>query len=158
MGAMVDDKQAQGIMGFVVEGRIRANLVAGVKRVTVDGKECFVQPTIFDDVAHDSSLAQDEIFGPVLSVIAFAAETEAVTMANDTIYGFAASAWADNLPSALRASDAIHTSTVSVNTVDALSALTPFGGMKQSGFGRDLSLHSLEKYTALKIIWIKYKA
>ncbi|CUH52081.1 aldehyde dehydrogenase [Shimia marina] len=158
MGAIVDEKQTQGIMRFVEQGKTSANLVIGGERVTVDGKGCFVQPTIFDDVAHDNPLARDEIFGPVLSVIPFDTEEQAVTMANDSIYGLAASVWTDNLSRACRVSDKLMAGTVSVNTVDALSAMTPFGGMKQSGFGRDLSLHSLEKYTALKTTWIKYKA
>lgn len=158
MGAIVDEKQTQGIMRFVEEGRKTANLVCGGERITVGGKGCFVQPTIFDDVAHDDPLARDEIFGPVLSVIPFDTEEQAVSMANDSIYGLAASVWTDNLSRACRVSDKLMAGTVSVNTVDALSAMTPFGGMKQSGFGRDLSLHSLEKYTALKTTWIKYKA
>ncbi|EEE38505.1 aldehyde dehydrogenase [Rhodobacteraceae bacterium KLH11] len=158
MGAIVDEKQTQGIMRFVEDGKKTANLVAGGERVTVDGKGCFIQPTIFDDVAHDNPLARDEIFGPVLSVIPFDTEEQAVTMANDSIYGLAASVWTDNLSRACRVSDKLMAGTVSVNTMDALSAMTPFGGMKQSGFGRDLSLHSLEKYTALKTTWIKYKA
>ncbi|MFY0310629.1 aldehyde dehydrogenase [Leisingera sp. D0M16] len=158
MGAIVDEKQTEGIMRFVEAGKASANLVAGGARVTVDGKGCFVQPTIFDDVSHDNPLARDEIFGPVLSVIPFDSEEEAVAMANDSIYGLAASVWTDNLSRACRVADKLHVGTVSVNTVDALSAQTPFGGMKQSGFGRDLSLHSLEKYTALKTTWIKYRA
>mgnify|MGYP000725034932 FL=1 len=158
MGAIVDEKQTEGIMRFVEAGKASANLVAGGARVTIDGKGCFVQPTIFDDVSHDNPLARDEIFGPVLSVIPFDSEEEAVAMANDSIYGLAASVWTDNLSRACRVSDRLQVGTVSVNTVDALSAQTPFGGMKQSGFGRDLSLHSLEKYTALKTTWIKYRA
>ncbi|UWQ64985.1 aldehyde dehydrogenase (plasmid) [Leisingera caerulea] len=158
MGAIVDEKQTEGIMRFVEAGKSSANLVAGGARVTVNGKGCFVQPTIFDDVSHGNPLARDEIFGPVLSVIPFDSEAEAVAMANDSIYGLAASVWTDNLSRACRVADRLHAGTVSVNTVDALSAQTPFGGMKQSGFGRDLSLHSLEKYTALKTTWIKYKA
>ena len=158
MGAIVDEKQTQGIMGFIEAGKQTSNLVAGGERVSVDGKGCFVQPTIFDDVRHDDPLARDEIFGPVLSIIPFDSEEEAVAMANDSIYGLAASVWTDNLSRACRVSERLHVGTVSVNTVDALSAQTPFGGMKQSGFGRDLSLHSLEKYTALKTTWIKYKS
>jgi len=158
MGAIVDEKQTEGIMLFVEAGKQSANLVAGGERVTVDGKGCFVQPTIFDDVRHDDPLARDEIFGPVLSVIPFDSEEEAVAMANDSIYGLAASVWTDNLSRACRVADMLQAGTVSVNTVDALSAQTPFGGVKQSGFGRDLSLHSLEKYTALKTTWIKYRA
>ncbi|WP_299844670.1 aldehyde dehydrogenase [uncultured Roseovarius sp.] len=158
MGAIVDEAQTAGIMCHVEAGRKSANLVAGGDRVTVDGKGCFVQPTVFDDVSHDNPLARDEIFGPVLSIIPFDTEEDAVRMANDSIYGLAASVWTDNLNRAHRVSDALHAGTVSVNTVDALSAQTPFGGMKQSGFGRDLSLHSLDKYTALKTTWIKYQA
>ncbi len=158
MGAIVTEKQLDGIMRFIEGGKQSANLVAGGERVTVDGKGCFVQPTVFDDVSHDDPLARDEIFGPVLSVIPFDSEEEAVTMANDSIYGLAASVWTDNLSRACRVSERLHVGTVSVNTVDALSAQTPFGGMKQSGFGRDLSLHSLEKYTGLKTTWIKYKS
>ena len=158
MGAIVDEKQTQTIMEFIKSGKETARCVTGGGRVTIDGKGCFVQPTIFDEVAHSNPLARDEIFGPVLSVIAFDSEEEAIRMANDSIYGLAASVWTSNLSRACRVSDALHVGTISVNTVDALSAQTPFGGMKQSGFGRDLSLHSLDKYTALKTIWIKYKA
>ena len=145
-------------MRFVEDGKKTANLVAGGEQVQIDGKGCFVQPTIFDDVRHDDPLARDEIFGPVLSVIPFDSEDNAVRMANDSIYGLAASVWTDNLSRALRVSDKLMAGTVSVNTVDALSAMTPFGGMKQSGFGRDLSLHSFDKYSALKTTWIKYSA
>jgi gamma-glutamyl-gamma-aminobutyraldehyde dehydrogenase len=158
MGAIVDEKQTQGIMRFVEAGKQTADLVTGGARVQVNGRGCFVQPTIFSEVSHDDALARDEIFGPVLSVIPFDTEDEAVTMANDSIYGLAASVWTDNLSRACRVSDRLHVGTVSVNTVDALSAQTPFGGMKQSGFGRDLSLHSLDKYSALKTTWIKYKS
>lgn len=158
MGAIVDEKQTQGIMRFVEEGKTSADLVTGGDRVQINGKGCFVQPTIFSDVAHDNPLARDEIFGPVLSVIPFDREEDAVAMANDSIYGLAASVWTDDLNRACRVSDRLNVGTVSVNTVDALSAQTPFGGMKQSGFGRDLSLHSFDKYTALKTTWIKYRA
>ncbi|MCV6584966.1 MAG: aldehyde dehydrogenase [Marinibacterium sp.] len=158
MGAIVNEHQTSGIMRFIEAGRKTAHLVAGGDRVTVNGAGCFVQPTIFDDVAHDDPLARDEIFGPVLSVIPFDSEDDAIAMANDSIYGLAASVWTDDLSRACRVSDRLMAGTVSVNTVDALSAQTPFGGMKQSGFGRDLSLHSFEKYTALKTTWIKYRA
>jgi len=158
MGAIVDEVQTEGIMHHVEIGKKLANLVAGGERVVIDGKGCFIQPTIFDDVTHDSPLAKDEIFGPVLSIIPFDGEAEAIHMANDSVYGLAASVWTDNLSRAHRVSDALCAGTVSVNTVDALSAQTPFGGMKQSGFGRDLSLHSIDKYTALKTTWIKYQA
>lgn len=158
MGAIVDGRQLSQIMGYIEGGKRSARLVTGGAQVQIDGKGYFVQPTIFDNVAQDDPLARDEIFGPVLSVIAFDTEDEVIAMANDSPYGLAASVWTDNLGRALRMSDRLHVGTVSVNTVDALSAQTPFGGMKQSGFGRDLSLHSLEKYTALKTVWMKYRA
>ncbi|WP_027059606.1 aldehyde dehydrogenase [Mesorhizobium loti] len=156
MGAMVDARHATNVMRFVEAGKKTARLVAGGDLVTVNGRGSFIQPTIFDDVAPADPIARDEIFGPVLSVIAFDDEAEAIRIANDSPYGLAASLWTDSLSRAHRIAGRLHAGTVSVNTVDALSPMTPFGGFKQSGFGRDLSLHALDKYTALKTTWIKY--
>ena len=156
MGAMVDARHTANVMRFVETGKKTARLVAGGEQVTVNGRGSFVQPTIFDNVSPNDSIARDEIFGPVLSVIAFDDEDEAVRIANDSVYGLAASLWTDSLSRAHRIAGRLHAGTVSVNTVDALSPMTPFGGFKQSGFGRDLSLHALDKYTALKTTWIKY--
>ncbi|WP_420546731.1 aldehyde dehydrogenase [Curvivirga sp.] len=156
MGAIVDVKQASNVQRYIQIGKETATLVCGGDTPTIDGKGSFISPTIFDDVTHDHQIAKEEIFGPVLCVIPFDTEEEAVTMANDTEYGLAASVWTSDLSRAHRVADALFAGTVSVNTVDALSPMTPFGGMKQSGFGRDLSLHALDKFTALKTTWIKY--
>ena len=156
MGAIVDEGQTQRILSFIEQGRKTSRLVSGGERVTVDGKGCFVQPTIFADVDADDRLSREEIFGPVLAVSAFDSESEAVARANDTIYGLAASVWTSNLSRAHRVSDQLRAGTVSVNTVDALSPMTPFGGFKQSGIGRDLSLHAFDKFSGLKTTWIKY--
>jgi gamma-glutamyl-gamma-aminobutyraldehyde dehydrogenase len=156
MGAIVSKEQHDRIMSMIEEGRGYADCVTGGNAIQVDGKGYFVEPTIFNDVPPASQLAKEEIFGPVLSVIPFDNEDEAVAMANDSIYGLAASVWTGSLSRAHRVSRRLHAGTVSVNTVDALSPMTPFGGFKQSGYGRDLSLHALDKYTALKTTWITY--
>ncbi|MFN7008742.1 MAG: aldehyde dehydrogenase [Allorhizobium sp.] len=156
MGAIVDEGQTRRILSFIEQGRKTSRLVSGGERVTVDGKGCFIQPTIFADVDADDRLSREEIFGPVLAVSAFDSESEAIARANDTIYGLAASVWTSNLSRAHRVSDQLRAGTVSVNTVDALSPMTPFGGFKQSGIGRDLSLHAFDKFSGLKTTWIKY--
>lgn len=155
MGALVSSEHADRVMEFVETGRRTARLVTGGERLTLSS-DCYVTPTIFDNVANDHELARDEIFGPVLSVIAFDDEAEAVRIANDTRFGLAASVWTSDLSRALRVAEQLKVGTVSVNTVDALSPMTPFGGFKQSGVGRDLSIHSFDKYTGLKTTWICY--
>jgi gamma-glutamyl-gamma-aminobutyraldehyde dehydrogenase len=157
MGPLVDSNQAGRVAGFIESGKSSAKLSHGGSRLTIDGSDCYLEPTIFTGVATSSSIATDEIFGPVLSIIPFVTEAEAISIANDSIYGLAASVWTANLSRAHRVSDALHAGTVSVNTVDALGMNIPFGGFKQSGFGRDLSLHALDKYTGLKATWIRYE-
>ena len=152
MGAIVSKEQHERIMTMIAEGKSYADCVTGGEAMQVDGKGYFVQPTIFDDVPPESQIAREEIFGPVLSVIPFDSEDEAVAMRSIVSW---ASVWTGT-SRAHRVSRRLQAGTVSVNTVDALSPMTPFGGFKQSGYGRDLSLHALDKYTALKTTWIKY--
>jgi gamma-glutamyl-gamma-aminobutyraldehyde dehydrogenase len=156
LGAMVDRNHADRVMGFVDLGRQEAQLICGGERITLNGSDAFIAPTVFLGAAPGARIAREEIFGPVLSIQTFRSEEEAVALANDSPYGLAASVWTRDLSRALSMADRLHVGTVSVNTVDALSAMTPFGGMKQSGFGRDLSIHSFDKYSALKTVWVKY--
>ncbi|MBY6058758.1 aldehyde dehydrogenase [Leisingera daeponensis] len=156
MGAIVNTLQTDSIMRFIEDGKKNADLILGGQQLTIGQSSNFIPPTIFDNVTNDMRIGREEIFGPVLSVIPFKTEEEAVGMANQSIYGLGGSVWTSNLSRAHRVSDQLNVGTVSVNCVDAISAMTPFGGMKQSGFGRDLSLHALDKYTSLKTVWVKY--
>jgi gamma-glutamyl-gamma-aminobutyraldehyde dehydrogenase len=157
MGAIVEARQTDRIMSYIEKGKAVAKLVEGGSRVSLNGSDNFVTPTIFDNVRNDMVIAREEIFGPVLSVIPFKTEEEAVRIANDTIYGLSSSVWSNNLKRVHRLADALQAGTVSVNCVDAGGNTVPFGGFKQSGIGRDLSLHAFDKYTNLKTVWIKYE-
>ena len=153
VGAIIDQRQVTSIMGFIERAKQQgANVVLGGK---TDDTERFIHPTIIDDVTPEMEIATDEVFGPVAAIIGFDTEAQAIDIANNSIYGLAASVWTSNLNCAHRVSQKLRAGTVSVNTVDALDFSTPFGGYKQSGFGRDLSLHALDKFTQLKTTWIK---
>jgi len=158
IGAMVDARQAARVMDYISQASTDgARLVAGGERVTINGSNNFIQPTLFTQVSPDMRLSREEVFGPVLAITAFDDEDHAVRMANDHIYALAASLWSDDLNRAHRVAARLNAGTVSVNTVDALDVSVPFGGGKQSGFGRDLSLHSFDKYTQLKTTWFQLR-
>ncbi|WP_374632475.1 aldehyde dehydrogenase [Paracoccus sp. (in: a-proteobacteria)] len=156
MGAIVEEGQTARILDYIGKGKSVARLVEGGEQRSIGGSSNFVTPTIFDGVTNDMVIAQEEIFGPVLSVMTFRDEDEAVRIANASIYGLAASVWSGNISRVMRMADALRAGTVSVNCMDAAGPVVPFGGFKQSGIGRDNSLHALDKYTNLKTVWIKY--
>ncbi|WP_240230571.1 aldehyde dehydrogenase [Devosia lacusdianchii] len=157
LGAMVEARHAANVMRYVEAGRREATLVAGGNAVQVDGSGSFIEPTIFADVHPDAVIAREEIFGPVLAVLGFSDEDKAIALANDSIYGLGASLWTDNLSRAHRVSEQLVAGVVGVNVVDPINPAVPFGGFRQSGSGRDLSRHAVEKYTALKTTWIRFK-
>ncbi|MCY1407417.1 NADP/NAD-dependent aldehyde dehydrogenase PuuC [compost metagenome] len=157
-GAIVDVRQTESVMGYIRQARESgATLVCGGKQLTIDGSSNYIEPTLFTGVTADMPLAREEIFGPVLAISVFDTEEEAIALANDHIYGLAASLWSDDLNRAHRVAARLNAGTVSVNTVDALDVTVPFGGGKQSGFGRDLSLHAFDKYTQLKTTWFQLR-
>ncbi|MBI3380429.1 MAG: aldehyde dehydrogenase [Aquabacterium sp.] len=156
MGALVDEGQLRTVLGYIDAGRQEgARCVAGGAQALADTGGQYVQPTVFDGVRHEMKIAQEEIFGPVLSVIRFKDEAEAIRIANGTPYGLQASVWSQHIDRAHRVARALKAGTVHVNQYDEDDITVPFGGYKQSGNGRDKSLHALDKYTELKTTWIR---
>ncbi|WP_431026060.1 aldehyde dehydrogenase [Halomonas sp. H5] len=156
VGALVDGTQLETVLGYIEAGRAEgATLRLGGAPLADASCALLVPPTVFDDVAPGMRIAQEEIFGPVLSVIGFDDFDEAIAIANDTIYGLAAAVWTRDLSKAHRAARALRAGSVWVNQYDGGDMTAPFGGFKQSGNGRDKSLHAFDKYTELKATWIK---
>ncbi|WP_330629599.1 aldehyde dehydrogenase [Thioclava sp. FTW29] len=155
-GAMVDERHTTRVLGFVdIAQEDGATLATGGKRVCMDSGGCYLEPTIFDHVRNDMRIAQEEVFGPVLSVITVKDVDEALRVANDTPFGLASSIWTDDLSTAHRAAKELRAGLTYVNCYDCDDMTVPFGGFKESGIGRDKSLHALDKYTELKTTWIK---
>ena len=154
IGAIVDDLQLNTVMGYIKKGTDEgARLALGGTRVRGDSGGYFVEPTVFSGVTADMTIAREEIFGPVLSTLTFSDVDEAVRIANDTIYGLAASVWTGDISTAHRVARQLRAGSVWVNCYDGGDMTMPFGGYKQSGNGRDKSLHALDKYTELKATW-----
>ncbi|MFL9811267.1 MAG: aldehyde dehydrogenase [Pseudomonas sp.] len=156
VGALVDTQQLNTVLGYIDSGRqAGAQVLIGGQRTLEETGGLYVEPTIFDGVDNAMKIAQEEIFGPVLSVISFDSAEEAVAIANDTPYGLAAAVWTADLSKAHRTARALRAGSVWVNQYDGGDMTAPFGGFKQSGNGRDKSLHAFDKYTELKATWIQ---
>jgi 4-guanidinobutyraldehyde dehydrogenase/NAD-dependent aldehyde dehydrogenase len=155
LGAIVDETQLNTVMRYIESGKSEgARLALGGQRVRKDTGGFYVEPTIFDGVQPDMTIAREEIFGPVLATLTFRNVDEALAIANSVIYGLAAGIWTRDIHTAHRVARALRAGTVYVNCYDADDITVPFGGFKQSGNGRDKSLHALDKYVELKTTWI----
>jgi gamma-glutamyl-gamma-aminobutyraldehyde dehydrogenase/4-guanidinobutyraldehyde dehydrogenase/NAD-dependent aldehyde dehydrogenase len=156
MGAIVDQTQMNSVLRYIELGKQEgAALLAGGEQALLDTGGCYVQPTIFAGVTPDMTIAREEIFGPVLSVLSFTDTAEVVRQANQSIYGLQAAVWTRDINKAHGVARALKAGTVHVNQYDEDDITVPFGGYKQSGVGRDKSLHAFDKYTETKTTWIR---
>jgi gamma-glutamyl-gamma-aminobutyraldehyde dehydrogenase/4-guanidinobutyraldehyde dehydrogenase/NAD-dependent aldehyde dehydrogenase len=156
MGAIVDAVQMKTVLGYIESGKeAGARLLAGGAQARQGTGGLYIEPTLFDNVTGSMRIAREEIFGPVLSVLSFTDLDDAVRQANSTPYGLAAAVWTADIGKAIRTSRALRAGTVHVNQYDNDDITVPFGGYKQSGNGRDKSLHAFDKYTELKTTWIQ---
>jgi aldehyde dehydrogenase (NAD+) len=157
LGPVISQEQMERVLGYIEKGRNEgAELVTGGGRALFGGEErgYWVQPTIFDGVQPSHTIACEEIFGPVLAVMTFRDEDEALALANETIYGLAAGVWTRDIGRAHRFARELQAGTVWLNTYHPLDTASPFGGYKQSGYGRELGEYALDLYTQIKSVWV----
>ncbi len=157
LGPMVEPDHLQKVLGYIEAGKAQgAKIAMGGERALEESGGNYVQVTIFDEASNDMTIASDEIFGPVLTVLPVDSDEEAIAIANDTAYGLAASLYTADVTKAHRLARQLRAGTVSVNTFSEGDLTTPFGGFKQSGFfGRDKSMWAHLQYTELKTIWMQ---
>lgn len=157
LGPVVSKKQQEIVLSYIEAGKKEAKLIAGGNPAKVNGKGYYVEATIFDDARPGMKIVDEEIFGPVLAVLTFDDVEEGIELANRTIYGLAAGIWTRDIQKAHRVARAIKAGTVWINTYNFYDAAAPFGGYKQSGFGRELGREALEAYTEVKTVWVGLK-
>jgi gamma-glutamyl-gamma-aminobutyraldehyde dehydrogenase len=154
-GAMASEEQMKTALRYIETAKREGDdLALGGNRTRVESGGFYVKPTVFDRVRPENTLAREEVFGPVLAVTRFKETDEAIRIANDTTYGLAAGLWTKDISLAHRAAREIRAGLVWINGWDSCDITMPFGGFKQSGFGRDRSLHALYKYADLKSVSI----
>jgi aldehyde dehydrogenase (NAD+) len=155
-GALASKKQLETVQRYVdIAKKEGASLIAGGDRTDIGtGKGYFFQPTVFDNVTPEMTIAREEIFGPVLATIAFGDVDEAIAKANDSPYGLAAAVWTRDIKKAHYVARKLQAGTVWINTYNIYDTAAPFGGYKSSGFGREMSSHALEHYTQVKSVWV----